>query len=151
MPDSLTPKQRSAVMAKIRSKGSRVEKGFRALLLGAGLRPSSGDRLPGKPDFVFQRARVAVFVDSCFWHGCRWHCRMPNSNVEYWNAKINGNKKRDREVTREYRRTAWTVFRIWEHSLKTDPLRTLAKVSAAVSRSFKGGPAKARRQSSKQR
>jgi DNA mismatch endonuclease (patch repair protein) len=130
--DSLSPKQRSELMAKIRSKGSRVEREFRALLRGVNLTPSSGNRLCGKPDFVFLRARVAIFIDFCFWHGCRWHCRMPNSNQEYWNAKISANKKRDREVTRHHRQAGWTVLRIWEHSLRKDPLKCLSKVRAAT-------------------
>jgi len=121
MVDSITPAKRSQVMAKIRSKGSCVENEFRGLLKTAGLRSTSGGDLFGKPDFVFRRARVAIFVDSCFWHGCRWHCRMPASNVEYWSNKIERNKTRDREVTRFYRRAGWTVFRIWEHKLKSNP------------------------------
>jgi DNA mismatch endonuclease (patch repair protein) len=73
--------------------------------------------LPGKPDFAFPAKRFAVFVDGCFWHGCRQHCRMPHSNREYWERKISANKARDRSVIRALRLAGWRVIRIWEHSL----------------------------------
>jgi DNA mismatch endonuclease (patch repair protein) len=75
-------------------------------------------RVFGKPDFIFRRQKVAVFVDGCFWHGCRWHCRMPKSRRNYWEPKIVRNKKRDGEVSRLLQRRGWIVFRIWEHTLK---------------------------------
>src|ERR1700685_1268471 len=103
MVDRLNPAERSAGMSKIRSKDTRLEVEFRSALRRVGLRPRSGDHLLGKPDFVFSSAGVVIFLDSCFWHGCRWHCRMPSSNTEYWNRKINGNKQRDKRVAQEYR------------------------------------------------
>jgi DNA mismatch endonuclease (patch repair protein) len=83
--------------------------------------------LPGKPDFVFRRERLAVFVDGCFWHGCPSHLRMPASNVAYWNAKIARNMARDRRVNGELRRAGWTVVRIWEHAL-SEPNRVAARL-----------------------
>jgi len=76
--------------------------------------------LTGRPDFVFPKPRLAIFVDGCFWHGCKKHCRMPKSNQEYWEAKIQRNKKRDRAVMRKLRENSWVVIRIWEHSLKNN-------------------------------
>ena len=76
-----------------------------------------GSRLFGKPDFVFRRERLVVFVDGCFWHGCRWHCRMPKSRIAFWEPKIAQNKTRDRETVRVLRSQGWVVLRIWEHSL----------------------------------
>ncbi|NJL26105.1 MAG: hypothetical protein HC902_13685 [Calothrix sp. SM1_5_4] len=79
MADTLTKKKRSAVMAAIRSRYNRSTE----LTLIAIMRENEikgwrrGRPLPGRPDFVFPRQRLAVFVDGCFWHGCRWHCRMP--------------------------------------------------------------------------
>lgn len=71
-----------------------------------------------RPDFVFRRARVAVFVDGCFWHGCPLHGVSPSSNREFWSEKLLLNKKRDLKVSRQLRRRKWVVLRIWEHQLK---------------------------------
>lgn len=73
--------------------------------------------LRGKPDFVFAKQKIAVFVDGCFWHGCSKHCRMPKGNRKYWQTKIAGNRARDRLVARTLRRAGWWVLRIWEHEL----------------------------------
>jgi DNA mismatch endonuclease Vsr len=76
-----------------------------------------GIKLPGKPDFVFRRARVVVFVDGDFWHGNPRCYRLPKSNVEYWKKKIEGNRARDKEITRTLKRLGWRVIRIWESAL----------------------------------
>lgn len=68
-----------------------------------------------RPDLVFKLARLAVFVDGCFWHGCREHCRRPGSNSDYWRAKIDRNGKRDRVVDAALEAAGWTVMRFWEH------------------------------------
>jgi DNA mismatch endonuclease (patch repair protein) len=69
------------------------------------------------PDFVFQRLRTAVFVDGCFWHGCRAHCKQPAGNRSFWRRKLAGNKARDRRVNRTLRAAGWRVLRVWEHAL----------------------------------
>jgi DNA mismatch endonuclease (patch repair protein) len=71
----------------------------------------------GRPDFVFPRERVAVFVDGCFWHGCPIHGTQPKQNAEFWVTKIAKNRARDRLVNRELRKAGWRVIRIWEHAL----------------------------------
>lgn len=78
--------------------------------------------LLGKPDFVFRKGRLAVFVDGCFWHGCPKHLRRPKGNRRYWQQKIERNRKRDLFVTRNLRRTGWRVSRVWEHELKNESL-----------------------------
>jgi DNA mismatch endonuclease (patch repair protein) len=118
--DVFTKKKRSLVMAAIRSKGNKATELKLASILRAA-RISGWRRhqpLPGHPDFVFRRARLAVFVDGCFWHGCRWHCRMPKSRGAYWNPKIARNKVRDKVVRSLLRKNGWRVLRIWEHSLR---------------------------------
>jgi DNA mismatch endonuclease (patch repair protein) len=74
-------------------------------------------RIFGKPDFVFRKARLAVFVDGCFWHRCPKHCRMPKSNRGFWRRKFFSNRRRDRLVNRTLRKAGWRVLRIWEHDL----------------------------------
>jgi DNA mismatch endonuclease (patch repair protein) len=73
--------------------------------------------LTGRPDFVFRKQKLAVFVDGCFWHGCAKHCRMPTAHSGYWNPKIASNKARDHQVNRLLRAAGWRVLRIWEHDL----------------------------------
>jgi DNA mismatch endonuclease, patch repair protein len=76
--------------------------------------------LPGKPDFAFRSARLAVFVDGCFWHSCPTHGRRPDSNQNYWLPKLARNKRRDQHVSRELRASGWTVIRFWEHDLASE-------------------------------
>ncbi|MCS6894397.1 MAG: very short patch repair endonuclease [Deltaproteobacteria bacterium] len=105
-------------MSKIKSKDSRLEKAFRKALWNAGLRYRKNPRrLFGKPDIALQKHKVVIFLDSCFWHGCGRHCRIPSTKKNYWEKKINRNKFRDQEVTRHYRKMGWQIFRIWEHDL----------------------------------
>ena len=81
----------------------------------------------GKPDFVFPAARVAVFVDGCFWHRCPKHATFPATRRAFWLKKLNANRTRDRRVNRELRRSGWSVIRIWEHDLKK-PGRCLRRI-----------------------
>jgi len=131
--DVFTKKKRSQVMAAIRSRGNKAtELKLAAMLRAAGI---TGWRrhqpIPGRPDFVFRRARLAVFVDGCFWHGCRAHCRMPKSRTGYWQPKIARNEARDLKVRRLLQHGGWRVHRIWEHSLK-EPARVCARLQAAL-------------------
>jgi len=71
----------------------------------------------GKPDFVFPRARVAVFVDGCFWHSCKEHGSLPHSNRAFWRAKLERNKARDLLVNRALGQRGWIVIRVWQHEL----------------------------------
>ena len=71
----------------------------------------------GKPDFVFLKQKVALFVDGCFWHVCPKHSNMPKNNQEFWREKLYKNKNRDKFVTRELRKMGWKVIRVWEHEL----------------------------------
>jgi DNA mismatch endonuclease (patch repair protein) len=76
-------------------------------------------RIFGKPDFVFPKARLALFIDGCFWHRCRkpGHSNAPRNNAEFWAAKLTRNVARDRLVTRTLKKEGWGVLRFWEHAL----------------------------------
>lgn len=115
--DTVTAQARSHIMSAVRGKGTRLENEFARVLkqrrLGRFTR--NPQNIYGHPDFVFIRPRVAIFLDSCFWHGCHWHCRMPASNQTYWRAKLERNRARDRRVTRRLRQAGWIVLRVWEH------------------------------------
>jgi DNA mismatch endonuclease (patch repair protein) len=111
-------------MALVRSRGNK-ETELRLVAIFRAFRITGWRRhkpLPGKPDFIFPRRRLAVFVDGCFWHGRRWHLRMPKENRPYWRRKINGNMTRDRANTLRLKQAGWRVVRIWGHSLKRPEL-----------------------------
>ncbi len=133
MSDIFTPEKRSEVMARIRSRGNRgTELVLVRLLRAQGLTGwRRGQKLPGRPDFVFRRERVCVFVDGCFWHGCPRHATWPQQNAAFWRDKILRNRARDRRVTRELRAAGWSVVRIWEHALK-QPGPALARLRRAL-------------------
>jgi DNA mismatch endonuclease (patch repair protein) len=71
--------------------------------------------LPGRPDLVFSRARIAVFVDGCFWHRCPQHGTVPRNNRDWWLAKLDANVERDHRQVDELETAGWTVLRFWEH------------------------------------
>ncbi len=119
MADMFSKRKRSEVMASIRGRGNqeteiRLAQIFRKHGIKGWRRHS---RLLGRPDFAFRKQRIAVFVDGCFWHGCREHSRLPKSNVAYWRAKLQRNVLRDRRNSRKLRSRGWKVIRLWQHSL----------------------------------
>jgi DNA mismatch endonuclease (patch repair protein) len=82
-----------------------------------------------RPDFIFPRLRVAVFVDGCFWHGCPRHATWPKSRAAFWRKKITGNMARDRRVNYALRKRGWTALRVWEHELiRKNELRLLRRL-----------------------
>lgn len=122
MVDTLSPNARSHTMRQVKAKGNMsTELRLVSILRKEGLigwrRHSS---TIGRPDFVFPKQRIALFVDGCFWHGCSKCCRIPASNRRYWIDKIDRNIKRDKAVVSQLRRAGWTVIRIWEHELKKE-------------------------------
>jgi DNA mismatch endonuclease (patch repair protein) len=133
MSDVFSPAKRSEVMSRIRSQGNKdTELRLMAIFRAHGITGwRRKQRLPGKPNFVFRRERVAVFVDGCFWHCCPQHATRPKQNRAFWDAKLARNQARDREVTRELRKAGWTVLRFWEHSLK-QPGPIVARVRRAL-------------------
>jgi DNA mismatch endonuclease, patch repair protein len=88
----------------------------------------------GRPDVVFARARVAIFLDGCFWHGCK-RCRsIPSTNRVFWLNKIRKNRKRDKKVRRMLRAMGWKVMAVWEHELRSNCLQVLRRVKNACVR-----------------
>jgi DNA mismatch endonuclease, patch repair protein len=122
MTDTLRPAQRSRIMSRIRSNGNySTELRFIRMMREyniAGWRRKS--KLPGRPDFVFTRKKLVVFVDGDFWHGNPKKFRLPKSNCDYWRNKILRNRIRDREINMTLRKMGWKVVRFWESSLKDE-------------------------------
>ena len=119
MADVFSASERSRIMSRVRSAGNlRTELELRAVFREqhyVGWR--RGVRLPGQPDFVFSKKRLAIFVDGCFWHSCPAHGQTPKSNVAFWSRKLRRNVERDAAVRRTLRRNGWEVVRVWEHEL----------------------------------
>jgi DNA mismatch endonuclease (patch repair protein) len=122
-------------MQQNRRRDSRPEVQLRSGLHLRGLRfrvdfpIRCGSGRPVRPDIVFTRAQVAVFVDGCFWHGCPIHGKPPKSNARYWDAKIALNQDRDTRQSNALSSNGWTVLRIWEHESVE---QAVAAVEAAV-------------------
>jgi DNA mismatch endonuclease (patch repair protein) len=133
MADVFSKSKRSEVMARIRSRGNQatelaLAKLFRRHKITGWRR---NQKVFGKPDFIFPKHKLAVFVDGCFWHGCPKHGTQPKGNAAFWRKKISRNQIRDRLVTRTLRKAGWRVLRIWEHELtrkhQTRRLRRIGK------------------------
>lgn len=120
MTDIWPTTKRSEVMGLVRSNRNRSTE-LRLISIFRELGITGWRRnqdLPGKPDFVFRARKLCVFVDGCFWHGRPKCYRRPASNQNYWDAKIQRNKGRDREVNWKLRARGWLILRIWEHQLR---------------------------------
>jgi DNA mismatch endonuclease (patch repair protein) len=133
MSDMFTKVKRSSIVSGIRSNGNySTEQRLIVIMRKYGIVGwRRRIKLPGKPDFVFRRARVVVFVDGDFWHGNPRRYRLPKSNIEYWQKKIEGNRARDKEITRTLKRLGWRVIRIWESALG-DEEAIAARISTAT-------------------
>jgi len=121
MSDRVSSEQRSQMMAAVRGVNTLPELYVRRQLFAAGFRYRiHAKNLVGKPDIVLPRFRFVVFVYGCFWHG---HCcsrgRRPSSNMEFWNAKIDGNIQRDRRTRAALRIAGWSTAVIWECRLES--------------------------------
>ena len=146
MPDVFTQAKRSEVMSLIRSRGNRdTELRLIALFRAHGITGwRRNARVFGHPDFVFRAAKLAVFVESCFWHGCPRpkHAPLPKNRAEWWAAKLSRNKARDRAVTHALRKAGWRVLRVWECALtRAQSGRTAARIRNALGRAAFGSDA----------
>lgn len=122
MPDRLTPEQRHKNMVAIKSKDTGIEVMLRKELWRRGLRGyrKNYNKLPGKPDIVFTKQKVAIFCDSEFWHGYDWENRKDwiKTNREYWYPKIERNMQRDRETNKSLQEQGWVVLRFWGRDIR---------------------------------
>jgi DNA mismatch endonuclease (patch repair protein) len=114
----------SAKMSRLARRDTKPEVLLRSELHRRGLRYRVQVKVPGNNrrtiDIAFTRARLAVYVDGCFWHGCPEHHVRPRANSEWWRWKIERNQARDRDTDHQLDASGWTVLRIWEHALITE-------------------------------
>ena len=121
MTDIFSKKKRSEVMSRVRAKETGLEIKFRKALWKEGFRYRKNVRKYfGTPDIVLKKYKVVIFIDSCFWHGCKKHGTRPKTRKSFWKKKIERNIERDREVSKHYRKIGWRIIRIWEHEIKKD-------------------------------
>ncbi len=133
--DKRTPEQIRLNMQHCRSKGSKIEVMLRKELYSRGLRYRLNvNGICGKPDICFIGKKVAVFVDSEFWHGYDWEHRKNDfkSRREFWLPKIERNMERDREVTETLESQGWTVLRFWGNEIKRNLTKCADKIERAV-------------------
>ena len=118
-------------MSRIRVRDTGPELNLRRSAWALGLRYRLQYRIGrSRPDMTFVGARLAVFVDGCFWHGCPEHATWPKQNAEFWREKIEANQRRDTDTNDRLRSIGWTVLRFWSHEPPTEAARTVARAVA---------------------
>lgn len=122
-------------MKSNRRRDTKPELAIRTILHASGLRyrvdfaPLGGRR---RADIVFTRAKLAVFIDGCFWHGCPLHATHPKRNSDYWLPKLQRNIERDRETDQQLTLAGWTVLRVWEHEAPSEAADQIEKLARTL-------------------
>ena len=141
MSDVFTKAKRSEVMSRIRGRGNKATELALATLFRRNkitgwrrqtevrIQQSGGRIFRVRVDFVFRQARLALFVDGCFWHGCPRHATQPATHRAFWQKKFARNKIRDSLVNRTLRQRGWTILRVWQHELTSkNEVRLLRRI-----------------------
>ena len=141
MSDVFTKAKRSEVMSRIRGRGNKATELALATLFRRNkitgwrrqtevrIQQSGGRIFRVRVDFVFRQARLALFVDGCFWHGCPRHATQPATHRAFWQKKFARNKIRDSLVNRTLRQRGWTILRVWQHELnRKNEVRLLRRI-----------------------
>jgi DNA mismatch endonuclease (patch repair protein) len=132
MTDIFTKGKRSEIMSKIKGKNTGIEKLGRKMLKKTSIKGfSSGDKVFGKPDIIFENKKVAIFLDGKFWHGYRfddWKSKIP----EFWRLKISKNISRDKKVNRKLRNDGWKVLRFWDIKIKKQPNKFVDRIKKVL-------------------
>jgi DNA mismatch endonuclease (patch repair protein) len=129
MVDILTQEQRKYNMSRIKGKNTGPEVNLRKLLFAKGVRGYRIHyKLSGKPDIVFTRKKIAIFIDGCFWHKFQIDFQEQETRKEFWMKKINSNVERDLKNTRQLQKEGWIVLRFWEHEIRKTPDNVVEKI-----------------------
>ncbi|PTL37413.1 very short patch repair endonuclease [Alkalicoccus saliphilus] len=128
--DNVSNDKRSKTMKAVKSKNTTLELRVRKALWNRNVRYRvNNSSLYGKPDISVKKYKLVVFIDSCYWHGCPLHGRIPKSNTSFWEAKIQRNKERDKKVTNYYLEKGWNIVRVWEHEINEDLEAVVSKIT----------------------
>ncbi|MGW2637326.1 very short patch repair endonuclease [Streptomyces sp. NPDC001348] len=123
-------------MSRQGSRDTAPEIAVRRLLHASGLRYRVNVPVPGMPrrtiDIVFGKAKIAIFLDGCFWHGCPKHATQPRANAQWWRTKLDKNMARDLETTEHLTAAGWTVLRFWEHEPAADVAHRISALLAST-------------------
>ena len=134
MPDRRTPEQRFRAMSNVKLKDGSLEVAIRSELHKRGYRFRKHVKtLPGRPDAVFPKEKIAVFIDGDFWHGYRlptWEHKLN----DFWKQKIRANRERDRRNFSKLRRMGWQVIRVWQHEILDDPSKCIDQIANGILR-----------------
>ncbi|TCP25640.1 T/G mismatch-specific endonuclease [Scopulibacillus darangshiensis] len=132
MADNMSKADRTKTMKAIRSQ-SKLENRLTKELWRKGFRFRKNEKtLFGKPDISIKKYKIAIFIDSCFWHVCPIHSTEPKSNQEYWKKKLLRNQLRDIEVNNYYIENGWNLKRVWEHDIKQDLDATVKDITSFI-------------------
>lgn len=136
MADTITPERRSEIMSHIRSKDTSIELMVRRYLFALGYRYRVNYKaLPGKPDIVFTKKKIAIFIHGCYWHGHDCGSRYAHSsksNKAYWGPKIQRTQERDQKYIAELKSDGWQVIVLWECQIKSTPEKTLSRLISTL-------------------
>ena len=133
MTDVLTKAQRKYNMSMIKSKNTKPEIKLRKYLWSNGLRGYRiHPKLKGKPDIVYTKHKLVIFIDGCFWHKCPKCFKLPKSNVAFWQNKINENVIRDKKTKIVLKKEGWIVLRFWEHEVEKDVEKVYTRIKSAI-------------------
>lgn len=122
-------------MQAVKATGSKIETALSKELFKRGYRYRKNNRkVFGKPDLTFAKLKIAVFVDSEFWHGKDWEIRKHDhkSNQDFWHAKIEQNIKRDLQVNTELKKQGWTILRFWGKDIQSNLLNCIATIEKEI-------------------
>lgn len=135
--DNLSKEKRRKVMVSIKGKNTKPEIILRKNLWSRGLRYRIHDKtIFGKPDISNKRRKLVVFVDGCFWHGCKTCYKTPTSNTEFWRNKLTNNKKRRIQVNNKLKRNGWNVLEFWEHEILKNPQKICITIQKYYDHNF---------------
>jgi len=129
MPDKFTKDVRSGIMSKIRSKNTKPELTIRKILWSNGKRYRvHSNSIFGRPDISVKKKKLAIFIDGCFWHGCKQCSKTPQSNTRYWKMKFKRNIQRRKMIISRLTEEGWSVLQFWEHDINQNPQAVARKI-----------------------
>ena len=133
MTDQFSIETRSKIMARIKGKNTKPEIKIRKELWKRGFKGfRTNYKLAGKPDIVFSKKKVVIFIDGDFWHGYSWKVLRKIPPKGYWRKKIKGNIKRDAKYNRILKKQGWKVFRFWEHDINKNPNKIIGRILKSI-------------------